>query len=131
MTIQFITGTHKMTGIERITGERVSYADSHKDCEVCRMVLDDTVIEIVENPDDGYRSYAEGPHEVDTPVHNTFAPISVVCTHLTDNEQDVLRIINIETGAVILDVGTDNLCDYYPSWICNFSAEGLGEINPQ
>lgn len=34
----------------------------------------------------------------------------------------------IETGAVILEVGTDNIDDYYPAYVCNFSAEAIGLI---
>lgn len=132
--ISDLCGSRKLTGIDRATESRTGEcSNSYEDVEVCRLEMDGVVYEFSEDPDDGYRSQHYGPTKIDTPLVNTFAPIAVVCTHVEEStfgfskgDADVLRVVNAKTGAVILDVGTNDIDDYYPSWICNFSAEALG-----
>lgn len=136
MGISDLTGPHRLMGIDRFNDDRKTYewSDETENVEVIRIDLDGRVIEFWEDPSDGYRSLHNGPVQVDAVLDNSFAPIDVVCEHVTSGrckwnaseEANILRIRNAMTGDVILDVGTDNVADYYPSWVCEFSAEAIG-----
>lgn len=41
---------------------------------------------------------------------------------------DVLQILNAQTGECILEIGTGDIDNLYPSFICNFSAESIGSV---
>lgn len=135
-SLKDFVGKHKFSGIELSVESRPTYegSDYNEDAEVCRFMLDGVTWEIAEDPNDGYRSSAREPIISPVPLKNVFKPVDVLCTYQDKRDRygseepcDILNIYNAETGALILAVGTDNIYDYYPSFICNFSAENIGE----
>lgn len=124
MDIEDLVGERELSGIDRWTEMAKG-----EDCEVCLIALDGTTYEFREDPDDGYRSYHEGPDVSETAIKNTFAPVPVRCAMREGGDRnEILVVSHRETGAVILEIGTDNTEDYYPWWVCNFSAEALGKL---
>ena len=110
----------KLTGID-IT----SMYNTGEDCECVRLVIDGQVIEWSENPDDGYRSYANGPDVVNVEVKNTFDPIDIVRVEINTSDFEGAEYFVEGASKSFLRVGTDGTCDYYPYWVCNYSAELL------
>lgn len=129
-----LVGRKKLYGIDHFYENRDHWG-SFENIEVVRINLDGVVYEISEDPDDGYRSGHSGPDIVDVAVKNSWNDgIDVICEHVKEtqfynsiNDANILRITNAATGAVILEVGTDDISDYYPSYICNFNASAIGE----
>ena len=137
MKISDLVGSTTLSGFDRMIESRPEYegADTFVDVEVVRVILGGTTYEFAENPTDGYRSSCEDPIVSKIRVQNTFAPVPVLCTRSTDAsfrharvDGDFLTIRNASTSATILVIGTDDIDDYYPSFICDFSAEAIGEI---
>lgn len=137
MGIVELVGETTLSGIDRFIEDRKTseWSDALESVEVVRLILGGKVVEFSENPSDGYRSYHNGPEAVAATVTNTFPPVTVVCEHITEGRNewhdgsDILRISNASTGAVILDVGTDNVDDYYPVFVSDFSAEAIGQAD--
>lgn len=84
-----------------------------------------------EDPDDGYRSMCE-----DLIVTNINPDISslvrvnqsVTVTHRASSNtgcdtDDVIEIRNTATGHLILEVGTEDIDDYYPGFVCRYYPE--------
>lgn len=98
--------------------------------------IDDTVYIVFEDESDGYRSSAgpllsfKGAHyELGHSFYAEYIREPVLCSHRTSGEyggeDDVLEIRSIETGKVIFCVGTENVADYYPSYVVRWSPENL------
>lgn len=98
--------------------------------------LDDTIYLVFEDENDGYRSSA-GPllsfvgsvYDLGGSYHE-YLEEAVICSHGTrgeyGGESDVLELRSKETGELIFRVGTDNVDDYYPSFVAEWRPEGLG-----
>ncbi len=102
-------------------------------------VLDQTTYLVFEDPSDGYRSnagpilsYTGGAYELGysdygSRLHHLKEP--VLCTHRTSGQyggtDDVLEVRSKETGAVIFEVGTENVDDYYPGYHVRWLPENL------
>lgn len=60
---------------------------------------------------------------------NVFVPIRVLARKKPDdrygNVNDTLELIDVVTGKVVLEVGTDNTDDYYPSFVSAFWPEHM------
>lgn len=101
-----------------------------EDAEVCYLDLGGTVYRVSEDPDDGYRSSADGPKIVtDHVMVNRFRYSVMVTAEHRDKDRwgasDVLVLRSQRTNEVVLEIGTDNIDDYYPSYVCNWSPEYL------
>lgn len=128
-----LVGTTILQGCEWGKVERGRYNGEVDVIDVIHFQLGPTTYSMYEDPDDGYRSHL-GKIEVDQhEITNTFAPCVVVCTHHTithgqyENGKavDILEIRCAETGKLIIEVGTDNTDDYYPSCVMSFNPENL------
>lgn len=121
-----LVGEHLLSGVDSDTihVKQYTWRDDMTPCAVLRFVLDGKTYEAVEDPDDGYRNAMEGLYATDTPVKNMFAPVKVIGRHRTKGEHrgvdDVLELIDAANGKVILEVGTDNTDDYYPSFVASW-----------
>lgn len=135
MSVQLkdLVGTTILQGCEWSKAERLRYNNEVETVDVIHFQLGPTTYSMYEDPDDGYRSHL-GKIEVDQhEITNTFAPCVVVCTHHTtapahfgnDKSVDILEIRCAETGKLIIEVGTDNTDDYYPSCVMSFNPENL------
>ena len=94
------------------------------------MGCDGVVYTAVEDPSDGYRSSMEklfvSPND---DVRNVFPPCRVLARKKPDDrwggKNDTLELIDIATGKVVMEVGTDNSDDYYPSFVSAFWPENM------
>lgn len=79
---------------------------------------------ILENPDDGYRSWCE-MEETDTQCSNTFSPQEVF-VKLFDIEDNMgIALFNIDDGSLILRIETKYYSDYYPCAEMEWHPENL------
>lgn len=130
--LKSIVGLKVLDAVD-FTNERVKNwagGDEWEDCSACRFRLDGKVYLAIEDLSDGYRSHwaslAQFTDEV--PMENVFPPVKVLARQrpagMYGREADILELIDIQTGGVVLEVGTDNT-DYYPSYVASFSPENM------
>ena len=105
-----------------------SYGDYYNDCQLVRFRLNGTVYTAMEDPSDGYRSSMESL--IVSPgaeMKNVFPAVRVVGRKKTSGygTNDTLELIDIITGKTVLEVGTDNSDDYYPSFVGSFWPENM------
>ena len=99
-----------------------------EDCEVINFTLDGITYSAVEDPVDGYRSCMRDLKKSDKVTSNTFLGVKVSCEMIPDDNygsNDVLHINDIETGKLIIAVGTENSDDYYPSFVSTYHPENM------
>lgn len=125
-----LAGKRMFSGIDRKTIEKKTYGEYTEQVECVLFILDGVTYRGVEDPNDGYRSSMDALEVSEDAVSNVFPPKEVLCKHRDKNrysgEDDVLEIYNMN-GGLILEIGTSNIDDYYPSFVCNFSAEELSK----
>lgn len=124
--IEFNTllGEHILDGVD-FGSETDKYGD---DCQLMSFRLDGDVYTAKENPADGYRSSLEYLIKSDAPIKNSFTPCRVVCKEKGRDRygsNDTLQFIDLKTGQIVLEVGTDNDDDYYPSFVASFAPENM------
>lgn len=106
------------------------YGEDYEDCSVCRFRLDGVVYIALEDPSDGYRSSMRNLTVAnDTTMKNVFPSVEVIGRHRTEgafgNADDVLELVDTITGKVVLEVGTDDVDDYYPGFVASFHPENM------
>lgn len=137
MELRDLVGKHLLDAVD-FTDEKVKrWGEEFDDCQVCRFRLDGIVYMAVEDPSDGYRSSMdELVIDEAATMKNTFGPVEVFARHRDKEDSDygsvddVLELIDITTGQVILEVGTNCVDDYYPYFVARFSPEAM-VINSQ
>lgn len=93
--------------------------------------LDDTTYLIFEDPSDGYRSaagpvlsFAGMPYELGGGANYEYCRIPVLASinerSEYGGEAHILELRAKDTGEVLFRVGTDNVDDYYPSFVCEW-----------
>lgn len=118
VSLESLVGVHTLTGVDTDPRESpLRHADA------ISFMLDGQTYLAVEDPQDDYRSSMESISRVDEPTKNQF-PVVQVLGRMRDNDP-VLELLNVETGKVILSVGTDNADDYYPCWVAAYHPENL------
>lgn len=130
MELQDLCGKHTLDAVDFSQESHKRWGDEYEDCEVCRFRLDGIVYAAIEDPDDGYRSCMRDLKIDDGAVmQSVFPAIEVVGTYRTKSEwsgqDDVLELIDAVTGKVVLEVGTSNCDDYYPSFVASFHPENM------
>ena len=100
-----------------------------EDCETISFRLDGVVYTATQDPSDGYRSSMSGIAKSERPMRNVFAPVKVIGRLRTRGEyggtDDVLELIDAKTGKTVLEVGTDDVDDYYPCWVARFDPTAM------
>ncbi len=124
-----LLGGHMLDAVDMFTESvKESYGDYFKDCEHIRFRLNGTIYTAIEDPSDGYRSCMESLIVTpDVEMKNVFPAIQVV-GHKKANgygTNDTLELIDAVTGKVVLEVGTDNSDDYYPSFVAAFFPQNM------
>jgi len=104
--------------------------DDLEDCNVCRFRLNGTVYVVIEDPSDGYRSSMRDIKVAPprTRMKNVFPKVRVLCRQKDRSDyssSDLLELIDVVTAKVVLEVGTDNSDDYYPSFVAHFAPENM------
>lgn len=131
MKLKELVGTHSLDAVDFSTKSIETWGDSFEDCQVCRFRLDGITYMAIEDPNDGYRSTMEELGiDKGAKMKNVFSAIDVVSRHRTKgsygNEDDILEILDVNSGKRILEVGTESIDDYYPSYVANFHPENIG-----
>lgn len=126
-TLEKLIGKHTLSGVDEVVERIEQYSDYYEDCEVIRFVLDGKTYTASQDPEDGYRSSMKEIMVSDDKVINTFPPVEVIgkMQHDDYSFNDVLELYNINTGKLILAVGTENYDDYYPCWVADFNPEAM------
>lgn len=128
--LKSLVGLKLLDAVDFTNERRQRYTDDWEDCQVCRFRLDGKVYMAIEDPSDGYRSSLASLSEYqdECPMENVFPSVQVLARHRakgTYHEADVLELIDVATGKTVLEVGTDNSDDYYPSFVASFSPENM------
>jgi len=128
-----LVGEHILTGVDFSEEDVPTWFDEEEfeNCSVCRFELDGVVYAAIEDPCDGYRSSMREV-QVGGSISNKIPPHKVICRHIESrddgfgsSECDTLQIIDCKTGKIVLEVGTDDIDDYYPGYVARFSPESL------
>lgn len=125
-----LIGKHKLSGVDFTTEEQKTHEwSSLENCEVVRFTLDGTTYLAVQDPSDGYRSCMRDCIITKEKPKNKFKAVEVFGimkpTGYMYNKSNVIQFYDTETAKVVLEIGTDNLDDYYPSWVGNWHPENL------
>ena len=123
LRLQDLVGVHVLTAVD-INGET-----DHRLPNNVVFTLDKKTYLAVEDPSDGYRSSMDYIALTDTRPENRFKGVKVLARineyDEYGNKSELLDVINLETGMLILRIGTSRVNDYYPSWVAEFSKENL------
>lgn len=117
--IEALIGSHTLDGVDQgVEGFGSASAISFR--------LDGVVYTAVEDEDDGYRSSLDRliVQDDDHAIKNTFPAVQVVA-RIQRGSPEVLEVIDSTTGKTVLEIGTDNCDDYYPSFRGSFWPENM------
>ena len=127
--LKSLIGKHFLTGVDysNESVKRYEWDESMTDCQVIRFVLDGKTYTATEDPNDGYRSCLGSIFVTKDKVKNKFKKVMVMGIMKPDTyyKNDTLQLWDVETGKLVLEVGTDNHDDYYPSFVGVFYPENL------
>lgn len=133
MELKDLIGPHKLEAAAR-PDVRHPFSDG----EGIAWEMDNKVYMVFEDNNDGYRSEAGPLFVADGPAYRLWSPDyihrDVVGRHVTKGDYsghaDILELIDVETGHVWLRVGTDNVDDYYPSFVAVWTPMPPAAANP-
>src|SRR5574343_347944 len=123
-----LVGFHVLTGVDRGSIEVEDYG-SPSLCETLSFTLDGVTYTACEDPQDGYRSSMRYLIQ-DGKTTNNFRPQKVVA-RMRQNEEwrsakdEILELVDLATGKVVLEVGTNYYDDYYPCFVASFFPENM------
>ena len=124
-----LVGEHTLDAVDTFTESIKQYGDHFEDCGVIRFRLDGIVYTATEDPSDGYRSSMDKLFvSPDEPMRNVFPAVRVLARKKANEKYSVnetLELIDVVTGKVVMEVGTDNTDDYYPSFVSAFWPEHM------
>lgn len=133
VTLEDLLGEHTLDAVDTFVEKVKIWGDEFEDANGIRFRLDGAVYTAVEDPSDGYRS-SLGTLFLGGEVTNVFPPVRVTARKKPDgkhDKNDTLELVDIATGKVVLEVGTDNSDDYYPSFVSSFSPENMATNQPR
>jgi hypothetical protein len=129
VTLDSLIGEHTLDAVDTFVERVKQYGDAFEDANAIRFRLDGIAYTATEDPSDGYRSYLGTLFASDAAeVRNVFPPVRVLARKKADEPHqvnDTLELIDVVTGKVVLEVGTDNTDDYYPSFVSAFWPENM------
>ena len=127
MQLDDFLGRHVLTGVD--FGVEKATEEYYQDANTMAFEMDGKVYLVREDPDDGYRSSMKDIEEVDIKVVNQFPPCKVEGRRRKNSEygekNDVIDFYDIVTGLVVLAIGTENIDDYYPSYVAYFDPRNM------
>jgi len=127
MQLDDFLGRHVLTGVD--FGVEKATEEYYQDANTMAFEMDDKVYLVREDPDDGYRSSMKDIEEVDIKVVNQFPPCKVKGRRRKNSEygekNDVIDFYDVVTGLVVLAIGTENIDDYYPSYVAYFDPRNM------
>lgn len=113
------------TGFNSIIGYEFYFYGVYANC----FKLDDMILEAVEDPSDGYRSYLGSIfHKTELGADDTIfidKPLGkvVIKSFGEDISVDGWYLLDVNTGHIWLRVGTDVSCDYYPCFMFDYTPD--------
>lgn len=132
-----LVGEHTLTGVSEGEVRYTPYEWSGEEvANTITFVLDGVAYTAQEDPRDGYRS-CMGELHVGGECTNLFPPVRVIAREVAERKGgtpgewewrttvDVLELLDAETGKVVLEVGTHDSDDYYPSFVASFMPEHM------
>ena len=127
MQLDDFLGIHVLTGVDFAVEKATE--EYYEDANTMAFEMDDKVYLVREDPDDGYRSSMKDIEEVDIKVVNQFPPCKVKGRRRKNSEygekNDVIDFYDVVTGLVVLAIGTENIDDYYPSYVAYFDPRNM------
>lgn len=133
MELKEFRGRHLLSGVDctphqKREGES-EWEDYGDDYIIC---IDGINYLMIEDLNDGYRSNMLDPEITDREIKNSFEQQEIFIKHrnygsYSGEEADVMEIYSM-SGNLILEIGTENIGDYYPGAIFNYHPENM-EIN--
>lgn len=118
----------QLVGNWTLTG--VSYSEANlgrwsEHCQMINFILNGVTYTALENPDDGYRSSLDYVYISDAPVSNVFEGCEVKAVYENNRHDDIVTFTDIHTGLPVLEIGTEDIDDYYPGFTARFSPENM------
>jgi hypothetical protein len=123
VTLESLIGEHVLDGVDLCTDRVKAWGGSFEDAEVIRFRLDGTVYTAVQDASDGYRSAMRDIFAEECEIKNAFPPIRVLASTVDDG--NILELRDMVTGKVVVEVGTADADDYYPSFVAKFHPENM------
>ncbi len=131
MELRDLVGKHKLSGFSSEI-RRTENDYYNEDFSVVQFRLNGVIYEAHEDPSDGYRSYLGQIVKTDlTEMKNTFPPQKVYAKMKVNDPKnpydtdEILEFFDQKTDKLILEIGTSNIDDYYPSCIMNWSPQNM------
>jgi len=127
MELKELVGKHILTGVDFETIQLPEDA-WEPEAQGINFVLDGKTYTAIEDPEDGYRSCMEKIFVSDKKIKNTFEAVEVVGSMKPEGDYEVnetIQFIDTKNGKLVLEVGTDNIDDYYPYFVANFTPENI------
>lgn len=128
VTLDSLCGEHVLDAVDYTNEKIKKWGDELEDASGIRFRLDGVVYTAVEDPSDGYRSSMNNLFVDRDTMTNVFPPIRVLAMKKPDGKydsNDTLQLVDVVTGKIVLEVGTDNSDDYYPSFVGAFWPEHM------
>lgn len=108
---------------------RVKESYGYEDANVINFELDGKVYRALEDPSDGYRSSCRSLTVIRRKVRHLFGPVEVLGVYKNrttyGGEADIIQFYDTANGKLVLEVGTDNTDDSYPSFVASFTPENM------
>lgn len=109
----------------------VDYEETYKtsaygeSASALRFRLNGCIYVAVEDPNDGYRSCLGELFIEEGRMKNAFMPVIVEGRMKSGQDCDILELVDVSTGKVVVEVGTDHVDDYYPTFVASFSPNNM------
>lgn len=127
-TFERFFGRHKLQGVER-TYYTKNDGYSVDECEAVKFTLDGETYMVYCDPSDGYRSYCSDIITCDEKSRFYIPDIDVLCIEKDadryGNGVDMMKVINVNTGKTIFEIGTDYYDSYYPMYRFDYHPENI------
>jgi|ERR1051325_1448921 hypothetical protein len=125
-----LQGEHLLSGVDDLQEEVSDGWGGTDNVNVFLVRLGDKTYKFSEDPDDGYRSYLSTVFVVDTEVSYKFPPQKVYAAMKPRDESDyydheILQFFDAENHELVLEVGTDDVEDYYPTCVMHWYPQNL------
>lgn len=122
MDFKELEGERYLSGVDEVIQEIEKYGYK-EDVNIVRFVIDGITYKAIEDPDDGYRSYLSDLETSNETVSNIFEPHKVIVK--VKEGEDIIEFTDSVTNKVVLEIGTDTSCDYYPFCVMYWRPENL------
>ena len=127
-----LAGDHILSGVELGQALHKRWA-GEENCNYVKFTVDGTHYQAFEDPSDGYRSYCDDLETVSEPCRTPLPDIEVEIRYVDtkhldgfwSEDCDIIQFIDKANKQVILEVGTENVGDYYPSCIFHYYPENM------